>query len=214
MATRLLDPNEDVKALDDILTRYLAHVKEMPNPVYPEANLRDHARWIKEQFRTQDPRHFKVSGNFIDGTLMQIIVGYRVEVVWTRYPNILPAWVMGLLYFDKRSWKSPASNFRGLNKCLNQAFEEDDCTTFYVVQKVSPKLLATEDSRKFFSKEHYYKTLPYDRYNVTLENIFMNQQELEAYRNKFTGIAAALPRNILRPVMFLSARLDHFNKVT
>jgi len=119
---------------------------------------------------------------------------------------------MGLLYYDDRQWRFPADEFKQLNYPMNKSFENEGCNTFYVVQKASPTLLSMKKSDNFFTKDRYYRSLPYDRYNIVLEQIFMNQLELDKYKEKFIGLKAVLPRKILRPIMFFSARLDYFNR--
>lgn len=209
---RLLDPNTDKENLKMILEKYKKYVIDQPNSIYKVTNLIEHAVWIYNQFELQNPKYFKISGKFINGILTQIIVGYRIEIMWNREViDALPFWCMGLLYFDDRQWRFPADEFRQLNSCINESFEEEECNTFYVVQKVSPKLLAMQNPNEFFTKDKYFKSLPYDRYHIVLERIFMNQYELDLYRDKFKGLRAVLPREILRPVMFVSARLDYFN---
>jgi len=208
---RLLIPGNDNNQLKEILQKYKRSISLQVNPTYSAKNLFEHADWIFDQFIKQDTRYFKIAGKFSNNMLVQIIVGYRIEIPWGKEViNTLPCWCMGLMYFDDKTWRIPAEEFRSLNCHINASFEEDNCNTFYVVQKVPPKLLEIKSSHNFFTKDKYFKTLPYDRYNLVLEKIFKNQDELTEYRDKFRGLTSILPREILRPVMLLSARLDYF----
>jgi hypothetical protein len=216
MTVRALNPTNpaDFENLKKILDSYLETEKNKVHPVYIYEDIVTFVDWMKSSFLEKDMADFVISARFSDLEIDQVYVAYKLEAAWNRpMSTVVPYWVVGLMYFKNKEWKSPSDQILNLEKLVLDHFEKQKYTTGHIVIKAPSGMLNLSDSSTInkYINTVLRKTLPAYRYDFSIENIFKNQEDLDNY--KFSAFKAMLPKRILKPVVLLSFKLKYENRI-
>jgi hypothetical protein len=215
--TRLLDnTNEsDIAQLGFILDSFLETEKNKIQPVYVYEDSARFVQWIKISFLQQNKEDFVISARFYNSEIDQVYVAYKLEATWGKpvIENVLPFWILGLMYFKNAEWKSPADQILNLEKLVLDHFEKQKYTTGHIVLKAPKGLLNLPSSMptSTYITEVLKKTLPGFRYDFTVEHVFRTQEDIDNF--KFAAFKIILPKRIRKPVMLISLTLKYEHRM-
>jgi len=199
----------DITQLLAILDECAEFQKDKPNPLYFYEDMCEFTEWLKKQFIHRNQDDFVVSGLFENNILIQIIVGYKIEIAWhkTKIENDLPFYVVGLVYFKNGDWKVPREDISNLDELVTDHFEKQGYTEGYMTIKAPNFVVRNNDGAKInkFMNEVFIKTFKESKHNFFIEKIFRTNEDLMAY--DFRGMKALLPKRIKRPLFLLSFKL-------
>lgn len=215
IVNRFLDHNnqDDLLQLESILQDYLLGEQDKSKPVYSYEDQLLIVEWIKNKFKTCDSKDFVITGQFNNDYLERIFVAYKLEVIWGITESFWPYWSVGLVYFRKQSWGTPAENILTMEKLAVDHFENQKLNKGFMVIKAPQGLVKMQDYSKAdqFIEKVFTKTIPGIRHDFVIEHIFRTQQDLENYQ--FKAIKTILPKRILSPIVLLSFTLKHEHRL-
>lgn len=209
--TRILNNTipSDVLQFSEIVDEYAKFQRDKPNSLYFYEDMHEYTVWLKNQFIHLDTKDFIVAGLFEDNKLMQIIVGYKIEVAWHKpiVEDTTPYYVIGLMYFRNVSWRLPGENIDSLGEYISNHFEKQGYTTGFLTVK-APNFVIKNTNGVAITKyinEVFTKTFYANTHNYYVEVVCRTPADLLAY--KFRAFKALLPKRIKRPVILLSFKL-------
>ena len=214
---RLLDNTieNDVVQLQLILNNFLENEKNKISPVYNHSGLVNFVSWIKSSFLRQNTKDFVIAARFYNSEIDQVYVAYKLEATWGKpqVENVLPFWVLGLMYFKNTEWKSPSDQILNLEKLVLDHFEKQKYTTGHIVLKAPKGLLNLPDNASAITyvNEVLKKTLPGFRYDFLIEHVFRTQNDIDNYN--FAAFKSILPKRICKPVMLISLTLKYEHRM-
>jgi hypothetical protein len=205
----------DVLQFSELLDEYVELQKTGPNPLYFYEDMHNYAIWLKHEFENRDVKDFVVAGVFDDEKLIQIMVGYKIEVAWYKkiIEDTIPFYAIGLTYFKERQWKVPEQDISNLDKIVASHFEEQGFTTGFISIKAPAFIIKntnTVEVTKYINNV-FIKTFGSNTHNFSVERVFRTNNDLESY--KFRAFRALLPKRIKRPIVLLSFELTPEYKI-
>jgi hypothetical protein len=205
----------DVLQFSELLNEYTELQKDSSNPIYFYEDMQSYATWLKHQFENRNVKDFVVAGIFDDEQLIQIMVGYKIEVAWHKpvVEDTMPYYAIGLTYFKQRCWRVPEKDISNLDKIISKHFEDQGFTTGFITIKAPAYIIKTSnpvDINRYIDSV-FIKTFGNNTHNFFVERVFRTNDELQAY--KFRAFKALLPRRIKRPIVLLSFELSPEYKI-
>ena len=199
----------DVLQFSELVDEYAELQKDKPNPLYFYEDMKDYVTWLKKQFESRDSKDFVIAGLFNDEKLIQIIVGYKIEVAWHKetIEDTMPFYVIGLMHFKESSWRVPEEDISNLDELISENFERQGFTTGFITIKAPSFFIKNTklvDINRYVNNV-FVKTFGSNTHDFFVENVFRTQEDLETY--KFRALKALLPKKIRRPIALLSFEL-------
>ena len=208
---RILDSSNkiDIDQFENIISEYAEFQKDKPNPLYFYDDMFNYTVWLRKQFKHRNPKDFIVAGLFDGNNLIQIMVGYKIEISWHK-PKIednFPFYVVGTVFFKNSYWKVPQEDISNLDELITDHFEKQGYTDGFMVIKAPSFIRKTTDGEQIdeFMKTVFTKTFKDTKHNYFVEHIFRTNDDLDEY--KFKAIKSILPSKIKRPLILVSFKL-------
>lgn len=207
---RLLDKKSesDIQQLDAILEDYINFLLTTPNSLYYGEDQRHYCVWIKQQFLIRGTEDFVIAGLFYNGSLIKVICGYKLEVAWNKpvVENVIPYYVIGLLYFKERNWKIPTNDITALDEMITSHFESRGFSTGFMTVKAPKNIISTTNGITINKhiNEIFVKTWG-GNHNYYVEKIFRTQKDVDEY--KFSAFRVLFPKRLKRPLLLLTFKL-------
>lgn len=198
--------NKDIKDYIEILDEYCCFQKNNLNPVMFYEDQKVYCEWLKDEFLKRDTKDFIAVGLYEEDQLIQIMIGYKIEVAWCKeiIEDTLPFYVIGLTYFRDHSWRIPGSKIVDLDEIITTHFEQQEFTKGFMTIKASNflKKITSGVNLTDYINTNFTKTFKQNRHYFYVEKIFREQKDLDSYR--FRALKALLPKRIKRPIVLLS----------
>ena len=205
----------DVLQFSELLDEYTELQKDSPNPIYFYEDMQNYTTWAKHQFENRNVKDFVVAGVFDDEKLIQIMVGYKIEVAWHKsvVEDTIPYYAIGLTYFKQRYWRVPEKDISNLDELISSHFENQGFTTGFMTVKAPAFIIKNKrplDVNKYIDTV-FIKTFGSNTHNFFVEHVFRTNSDLETY--KFRSFKALLPKRIKRPIVLVSFKLSPEYKI-
>ena len=205
------NPDDHVQ-LEFILNEYIRDSTSNINGTYGIDISPSYATWIIDQFRIHNPRDFIIYAKFENSIISRIIIGYKFEIGWGRKSeeivDTLPYWCFGLLYFNKKEWRTPKSRLSELTSDLVRHFEKQGYYKIYMIKKTPHKIMELGDPNSYGNLDNWLSQMPgSDRYNTTIERIFYTQNDVDEFKKRFKAISSIVPKSINKSIMMVSFTL-------
>lgn len=205
---RLLDPDTDQLLFQEILTDFLAYEKSTNNRNYPYEQIVKKCQFYTRAFKKENLDEFAVAGEFTDGRITGVAVGFTFQVAWESSNNPIPTWVLGLTYTKEMTSKNPNEKLNTITDLVSAHFEKLNYNSFYLVVRVSKRI-----NRENWKKHRSISMLPYanTRYTPYLERLITCQDDIESIKfvNLRTLISPIYHRNLAILHWVLSEDLRH-----
>jgi hypothetical protein len=198
----------DVTQFSEIVDEYATFQRDKPNALYCYESMTDFTIWLKKQFLIRGTEDFVIAGLFYNGSLIKVICGYKLEVAWNKpvVENVIPYYVIGLLYFKERSWKIPTNDITALDEMITSHFESRGFSTGFMTVKAPKNIISTTNGVTINKhiNEIFVKTWG-GNHNYYVEKIFRTQKDIDEY--KFRAFKVLVPKRLKRPLLLLTFKL-------
>ena len=193
---RLLDPKKDVPILEQVRDIVLSEA----SLTYDESSYANYFAWLIDKFTDDTSRHIYIACDFADdGQVLSMFVGTSINLCWNRSDQlVLPIWVAGFSYRNKATFYTMnlvdfMRDQTDLSDIVSAEFMRLGYYTAYTVVRAfkSPKFI-----RRMADNMTNHTMLVEARINT--------QEELTAYKNKYSGFFWILPNTFKQPLMLLT----------
>jgi hypothetical protein len=187
---RTLDPSLDLKIFSQIITHFKEYEVNTPNRLYSKEDIEKKVFVYINAFTEINRDKFIVVGEFNDGQLTSIGVGYTYQFLLKSKNNFATHWVLGLIYSKKKSNISPVKKIHMLTDVLAKEFEKLQFCSFYMITKL-PNMLSYDTWQEYLETLHK-KNYQEDRYFSYLDRIIDSQEKIDSCR--ITSLKDILPK--------------------
>jgi hypothetical protein len=196
----------DVTQFSEIVDEYATFQRDKPNALYFYEGMTEYTTWLKKQFIDRTVNDFIIAGLFNNNRLVQILVGYKIEVAWNKITieDTFPFYVIGLMHFKESSWRVPKEDISNLDELISENFERQGFTTGFITIKAPSFFIKNTklvDINRYVNNV-FVKTFGSNTHDFFVENVFRTQEDLETY--KFKAFRVLLPKKLKRPLALLT----------
>jgi hypothetical protein len=187
---RVLDPSLDSKIFFEIMMHFEEYEINTPHRPYGKDDIEKKVSAYIHAFTKANQNKFIVVGEFNNGQLISISVGYTYQLLWGSKNNFATHWVLGLIYSKKKSNIAPTEKIHMLTDILAKEFEKLQFCSFYMITKL-PNMLSYDTWQKY-SETLHEKNYQQNRYFAYLDRIIDSQEKIDCC--KITSLKDILPR--------------------
>jgi len=187
---RVLDPSFDSEIFSEIMIHFKEYEINTPNRPYNKDDIEKKVSVYIDAFTEINRNKFIVVGEFNEGQLTSIGVGYTYQFLWKSKNNSATHWVLGLIYSKKKNNISPTEKINMLTDVLAREFEKLQFCSFYMITKL-PKMLTYDTWQEYLETLHD-KNYKQDRYFCYLDRIIDSQEKIDSC--SFTSLKDILPK--------------------
>jgi hypothetical protein len=196
----------DVTQFSEIVDEYATFQRDKPNALYFYEGMIDFTIWLKKQFIDRDVNDFIIAGLFDNNRLIQILVGYKIEVAWnkTTIEDTFPFYVIALMYFRDKEWRIPGLTIDNLDKIITGHFEKQGYTKGFMTIKAPNFIIKNTNAADInkYINEVFIKTFYGNAHDYHVEHVFRTPDDLNSY--KFKAFRTLLPKKLKRPIALLT----------
>ena len=193
---RLLDPQKDVPILEQVRDIVLSEA----SLTYEASSHANYFAWLIDKFSDTTSKHIYISADIADdGTVLSMFVGTSINLCWNRNDKlVLPIWVAGFSYRNKSTFYTMSlTDFMrdqtDVSDLVSAEFMRLGYYTAYTVVRA-------------FKNAKFIRRMADNMTNHTMliEAHIRSQEELTAYKDKYSGFFWVLPETYKAPLMLLT----------
>lgn len=208
---RILDKDKDFNYFSSMLDEYLNFLKTTTNPLYDYKDAELFCDWLKLQFKIRNKNDLIAIGSFEKESITKILISYKIEISWKKeiIENVIPYYVIGLMYFKNKSLNVPAEKISELDQILTDHFERQNFNKGFMTIK-APKFIINNTNGDLidnYINNIFTKTFYGNRYTYQVETVIRSQEDLNKF--KFKAFKSLLPKTIIKPIMLISFNLKN-----